>query len=65
MLCSSCWLDFSLANKAVVLVVGIVLRVPPFRLQSRTKIKAKEWFAKRKFRTRNKSEKEKDFKFTK
>ena len=43
--------------------------VSHLRLQSRTggriKRKAKEWFAKRKFRTRKKSEKEKDFKFTK
>ena len=29
MLCPSCWSDFPLANKAVVLVVGIVLGVPP------------------------------------
>ena len=43
--------------------------VSHLRLQSRTgrrtKRKAKEWFAKRKFRTRNKSDKEKDLKFTK
>ena len=30
MLWPYCWSDFSFANKTVVLVVGIVLRVPPY-----------------------------------